>query len=185
MSKWDLWQIYSSEKSNSKISLVVDNIATNQNAAPTTSTMHHYLTLSLILCVTVWDGAFAFYAGPIAPTTSLSSIGSSSTDVVQPSSNVFAVSNSVRRNLVVLQEGKVNDGTERGIPILALTLLGCVWLFTIPPEFRRAFICPSEICVENRDKCNDCRTLSEWKDGVKEYYDSGGGIVWDFSIAPK
>ena len=38
---------------------------------------------------------------------------------------------------------------------------------------------------ENRDKCYNCVTTSEWVDGIKEYYANGGGVQFDFSIAPE
>jgi hypothetical protein len=76
------------------------------------------------------------------------------------------------------------SGTKRGIPILVLVLLGNLWCFTIPPEFRRAHICPTPSCVESRQSCYDCRTLNELRAGIADYYRGGGGIKWDFSIDP-
>ena len=81
---------------------------------------------------------------------------------------------------------KYDDGTGRGVPILVVILLACVWCFTVPPEFRRALIC-SDRCVELREEapqCNNCITGDEWMAGVKQYYANGGGIEWDFSIDP-
>jgi hypothetical protein len=75
------------------------------------------------------------------------------------------------------------DGTGRGLYIFAAVLGVCVWLFSIPPEFRRAHFCAVERCVQNRAKCYDCVTFSEWKDGVSEYYESGGGVQFDFTVA--
>jgi hypothetical protein len=75
------------------------------------------------------------------------------------------------------------DGTGRGLYIFAAVLGACVWLFSIPPEFRRAHFCAIERCVQNRAKCYDCVTFSEWKDGVSEYYENGGGVQFDFTVA--
>ena len=77
------------------------------------------------------------------------------------------------------------DGTGvRGPIILTITLLFLAWLFSIPPEFRRAHICSVERCVANRAACNDCQTIDEIKNGIIEYYKNGGGIQFDFSIDP-
>jgi hypothetical protein len=78
------------------------------------------------------------------------------------------------------------DGTNRGAIILGVVLLACVWIFSIPPEFRRAYLCGSERCIEDRQAylCNDCMTTDEWRTGIINYYKSGGGIKFDFSIDP-
>lgn len=39
------------------------------------------------------------------------------------------------------------DGTGRGNVILALVGLIAIWIFSIPPEFRRAHICTTDGCV--------------------------------------
>jgi hypothetical protein len=79
----------------------------------------------------------------------------------------------------------IDDGTGRGLYILGIVFLACVWCFTVPPEFRRAYIC-SDGCAVNREapQCNNCVTSDEWTAGVKDYYANGGGIQWDFSIDP-
>jgi hypothetical protein len=78
------------------------------------------------------------------------------------------------------------DGTGRGSVIQVLVLLGIVWLFSIPPEFRRAHFCVGERggipCVENRAKCYDCVTFKEWTSDVSEYYKNGGGVQFDFTV---
>ncbi|CAB9499978.1 expressed unknown protein [Seminavis robusta] len=82
---------------------------------------------------------------------------------------------------------KVDDGAGRGVPILVIALLACVWCFTVPPEFRRAYICSDRCALEeNRaaPQCNSCVTADEWRSGIAEYYANGGGIQWDFSIDP-
>jgi hypothetical protein len=91
-------------------------------------------------------------------------------------------------NVVLLaqkQPPTPNDiyGIDRGLPLLGFAFLLSAWFFTIPPEFRRARFCASDLCVSLR--CNDCMTVNEWTTGIKDYYQNGGGIHWDFSIDPK
>lgn len=60
-----------------------------------------------------------------------------------------------------------------------------VWIFSIPPEFRRQKIC-STTCEQNRDSsslCAACVTGPEWVEEVLDYYRNGGGVHFDFSIA--
>lgn len=78
------------------------------------------------------------------------------------------------------------DGTGRGAYLLGIVLLACLWVFSIPPEFRRAYLCGSERCEQDRTAylCNDCITTKEWREGIMDYYRSGGGIQFDFSIDP-
>ncbi|KAL7553555.1 hypothetical protein ACHAWF_016853 [Thalassiosira exigua] len=74
------------------------------------------------------------------------------------------------------------DGNAEGQIILAVVLLLNVWIFSIPPEFRRAKICPEEISVQSGGKCV---TPESWRDGIADYYRNGGGISFDFSIEGK
>lgn len=78
------------------------------------------------------------------------------------------------------------DGTGRGSVIFAAVLLTVVWSFSIPPEFRRAVLCPSA-CEDNPNivTCRECVTFDDWKTGIQDYYKNGGGINFDFSIDPK
>ena len=75
------------------------------------------------------------------------------------------------------------DGTGRGVILQGLTLLVCIWIFSIPPEFRRSHFCVVDKCVQNRAQCYDCVTFDEWKHGIVEYYQNGGGVQFDFSVA--
>lgn len=79
---------------------------------------------------------------------------------------------------------QVVDGANRGYVLLGLVFLACVWIFSIPPEFRRMHFCTSPDCVQNRASCYDCVTVSEWTNSVAEYYKNGGGIQFDFSVDP-
>ncbi len=73
------------------------------------------------------------------------------------------------------------SGQRRGLILFPLVLLFTVWLFTIPPEFRRAHICSEQQVIDYPGKCI---TPDTWINGVKEYYRNGGGIEFDFSIDP-
>jgi hypothetical protein len=88
----------------------------------------------------------------------------------------------------ILSSRKPNAGLDgtgtRGPIIFSIVLLGTIWLFSIPPEFRRAHICTAERCIVNRAACSDCQTVEEIKDGIIQYYKNGGGIQFDFSIDP-
>ena len=90
-----------------------------------------------------------------------------------------------RRRPMFYEPSSQVDGTGRGKYILAFSLASCLWIFSIPTEFRRAIICPSDACAEQRTLCNDCMTRDEWVGGIKEYYRNGGGVKFDFSIDPK
>jgi hypothetical protein len=69
-----------------------------------------------------------------------------------------------------------SDGTDRGAVILGVVFLACVWMFSVPPEFRRAHICSTESHV-------NCVTADEWKEGIADYYANGGGVNFDFTVA--
>ena len=55
-----------------------------------------------------------------------------------------------------------------------------VWIFSIPPEFRRARFCTEEDVRLHPEK--NCQTFDMWRKGVAEYYANGGGVEFDFSI---
>jgi hypothetical protein len=74
------------------------------------------------------------------------------------------------------------DGTNQGIIMQWIALLVCIWLFSIPTEFRRAHFCTTNQCTTNRSKCYDCVTFGEWIGVIAKYYQNGGGIQFDFSI---
>ena len=74
-------------------------------------------------------------------------------------------------------------GLERGLVIQTIVVAFCVWLFSIPPEFRRAYFCSTTYCEQNRSQCHNCVTTAEWSAGVAEYYKNGGGIEFDFTVA--
>jgi len=63
----------------------------------------------------------------------------------------------------------------RGTALFAGVLLINVWLFTLPPSFRR-----QELCLARTS--TNCQSLPEFVSSVADYYKGGGGIVLDFSI---
>lgn len=87
--------------------------------------------------------------------------------------------------LLTEDEAKIlRDSENRGNILFALVFAACIWIFSIPPEFRRAHLCTTEQCIQNRDKCYDCVSFSEWKSHVNDYYRNGGGFHLDFTIDP-
>jgi hypothetical protein len=68
------------------------------------------------------------------------------------------------------------DGSGRGLLLMALSLMACVWIFSIPPEYRRAHICSTSV------ERGDCIPLNVWVNDVKTYYRNGGGVHFDFTI---
>mmetsp|Transcript_8875 Transcript_8875/g.13649 ORF Transcript_8875/g.13649 Transcript_8875/m.13649 type:complete len:166 (+) Transcript_8875:104-601(+) len=78
---------------------------------------------------------------------------------------------------------KAVDGTGRGVILQGFVFLVTLWMFSIPPEFRRSYFCGSPRCEANRSLCHNCVTGKEWVDGVTEYYKNGGGVQFDFTIS--
>mmetsp|Transcript_15809 Transcript_15809/g.15997 ORF Transcript_15809/g.15997 Transcript_15809/m.15997 type:complete len:173 (-) Transcript_15809:371-889(-) len=82
------------------------------------------------------------------------------------------------------EESSVDDsdptGQKRGAYLFASIMLIVVWLFSVPPEFRRARFCTEEQYSTYRY----CTTPKEWVNGVKDYYGNGGGVKFDFTVDP-
>ncbi|KAL3826764.1 hypothetical protein ACHAXA_000590 [Cyclostephanos tholiformis] len=74
-------------------------------------------------------------------------------------------------------------GLGRGKILLVLAMIVNVWLFSIPPEFRRSRFCTDEDVSLHPEK--HCTTFGAWRTGITEYYAKGGGIKFDFSIEGK
>jgi hypothetical protein len=72
------------------------------------------------------------------------------------------------------------DGSIGGTYFMAVVLLVNVWIFSIPPEYRRAHLYPEG----NAGLYSDPKgiTAKDWAAGVAQYYANGGGIKFDFSI---
>jgi hypothetical protein len=84
-----------------------------------------------------------------------------------------------------------DDGRSVGFVLLGVSLLASAWLFTIPPSFRRAYLCPSDYFANSnnngiaQEQTTDCVPWKVWWSDVVAYYRSGGGIQWDISIDPQ
>jgi hypothetical protein len=85
-----------------------------------------------------------------------------------------------------------DDGRSVGFVLLGMSLLLSAWLFTIPPSFRRAYLCPSDYFANSNDgfaqqqeQRADCVPWGVWWSDVIEYYKNGGGVQWDFSVDPQ
>jgi hypothetical protein len=72
------------------------------------------------------------------------------------------------------------DGLKNAPIIFASILLLAVWLFSIPPDFRRARFCSDQQIIDNPG--SRCTTFSEWSSGIAQYYQNGGGLTFDFSV---
>jgi putative exporter of polyketide antibiotics len=71
-------------------------------------------------------------------------------------------------------------GRNEGAVIFAVVFAVCIWVFSIPTEFRRARFCSEEQSATYAQ----CKTVGQWTSGVAAYYKSGGGVKFDFSIDP-
>jgi len=74
-------------------------------------------------------------------------------------------------------------GITRGTLVFVLAFLVNLWLFSIPPELRRARNCNEEQVRMYPD--SKCMTGKMWWGAVQDYYRQGGGIHFDFSIEGK
>lgn len=103
-----------------------------------------------------------------------------------PTSSASSSSTQLMERKEPYKSGKAVDGTGRGAIIQIFAVGICVWLFTVPPEFRRTYFCPAEMYCQEEGKCTrPCTTYSEFFKKVGDYYRGGGGIQWDFSISPE
>ncbi|KAI2513447.1 hypothetical protein MHU86_921 [Fragilaria crotonensis] len=142
--------------------------------------MKRFTISFLLLCVGFHEGSVAF-----APSPTLNVRGKDVQKTCHSVLSLIDLQKATTRTAVVCQQSQTPNeiyGIERGYPILAFFFLLSAWFFTIPPQFRRARFCASDICVQTR--CNDCVTVTEWVTGIQDYYRNGGGIKWDFSIDP-
>ncbi len=85
------------------------------------------------------------------------------------------------------KDSLIADYEERGKYLFAFVMAAIIWSFSIPPEIRRQHLCFSRNCrLDNTGKfCYDCISFGEYTNMVKEYYQGGGGIKFDFSIDKK
>lgn len=73
-------------------------------------------------------------------------------------------------------------GLKEGFVLFGIVLLLNVWLFSVPPEYRRARFCSEEDVALYPD--SKCTTFKAWRTGIMDYYANGGGVQFDFSIDP-
>ena len=73
-------------------------------------------------------------------------------------------------------------GMNTGIVLLLVSIVVNLWFFTIPPEFRRTRICSEQESAEYPDIC---MTERQFASRIAEYYKGGGGVQWDFTVAPE
>lgn len=83
-------------------------------------------------------------------------------------------------------QGDRNDadptGMKRGLVLFPLMILVSIWMFSIPPEYRRAKICTEQQVIDNPG--SKCITAGNWISGIQDYYRNGGGVEFDFTIDP-
>ncbi|KAL7469120.1 hypothetical protein ACHAXS_009366 [Conticribra weissflogii] len=73
-------------------------------------------------------------------------------------------------------------GLKEGFVLFGVVLLLNIWLFSVPPEYRRARFCSEEDVASYPD--SKCTTFKAWRTGIVDYYANGGGVKFDFSIDP-
>lgn len=90
-------------------------------------------------------------------------------------------SSSIREELAAME--KVN--TQRGLAVLGSLLFVICWLFTVPPDIRRADVCPPGSSGQN------CVTLAALGERVSAHYATCGRdgatapcVAFDFSVDP-
>ena len=75
-------------------------------------------------------------------------------------------------------------GLKQGAYLFGLVGFLCVWVFSVPVEFRRARMC-SEEQVRTAAPERNCMTFGTWRQGIADYYSNGGGVNFDFSVEGK
>jgi hypothetical protein len=101
----------------------------------------------------------------------------------QSQSKSFTILNLNKDNIDTTSNDADPTGMKRGLVLFPLVLLVAVWLFSIPPEFRRARICTEQQVIDNPN--SKCITAQNWVSGVKGYYQNGGGVEFDFTVDPE
>lgn len=150
-----------------------------------------YLALPLILCLSNQSPIVSAFTNSNIQSPLVSMVKKSRfndtpfrTPIHDQGRAVHSSSKLTRLYLTEKENKMLKESEERGSVLFAVLFALLLWMFTLPPEFRRAYPCISTQCVSNRVKCNNCVTLSEWTNGVIDYYVSGGGVQFDFSIDP-
>ena len=80
------------------------------------------------------------------------------------------------------KENKDVSGGDRGLILFAVVLAINIWMFSIPPSFRRQQLCPAEYLEQYPQA--ECITAETWRGQIVDYYRNGGGVQFDFSVDP-
>ena len=150
--------------------------------------MRKFLTTLALLTVSYCDG----FITTIAPQQQVMAPTTQALPLASPS-QIFLSNNNNNNENNDPKPYKIPDGTgTRGQVLLAIALLLNVWMFSLPPSFRRQNICTDEgyekVVIKGGAQQGDdnyCITMEMWKDSIVEYYKNGGGVVFDLSIDPK
>jgi hypothetical protein len=182
---------YSTVQYNSASNLVISSIKENM------SRINHLLRLAALALVLLSFSSTTTTTTAFCPSTPYSktvvvSRRNNNNNNHHHSNAVSQAPPSLNRSFTQLFERKkgeykgTNDGTGRGLIFQAFVLGICIWLFTVPPEFRRTYFCPADIYCQEEGSCQrECVTYDQFFQNVGDYYKNGGGIQWDFSIDPK
>jgi hypothetical protein len=103
--------------------------------------------------------------------------------VAQSSHTIQRSSSSSSRSVALwlgLRDDTDVDGLRNAPVFFAAIVLLAVWLFSIPPDFRRARFCTEQQILDN--PTSRCTTVSEWSNGIAQYYKEGGNVKFDFSV---
>jgi hypothetical protein len=104
---------------------------------------------------------------------------SDNTGMTRPVANRLATMGQKGDDDRVARSDRIGGTGTEGKALLILGFLLSAWFFTVPPEFRRTRICSVS---ETQQFPEVCMTADQFVDRVAEYYKSGGGIQWDFSV---
>jgi hypothetical protein len=135
--------------------------------------MHSILLASLVVLLCM-DSSQAFVVPTQHRVTTAPSF-SRSLPGWDPSSTTLPLSNNSN-------EEENNDplGISRGAILFLVVALANLWLFSVPPEFRRARNCSEEQVLLHPGR--NCMTAEMWWGGIADYYRNGGGVQFDFSM---
>jgi len=141
--------------------------------------MLRFLLFVTLLCSAQLVAAFVPHHQPQV-TNTFKTIGTATLPTKQPPSLFFpsAVATTSTATTTALSMKASQDGTGRGLYLFAIVFAACVWCFTVPPEFRRAYICDDKCFQEKYQEAPQCKTCvsgEDWINGVKAYYANGGG----------
>ena len=151
--------------------------------------MFRFLLLVSLLCSAQLVAAFV-PRHQSQVTNTFKTIGTATLPMRQPQFLLSPSAVATTATTTALSMKASQDGTGRGLYIFAFVFLACVWCFTVPPEFRRAYICDDKCFQEKYQEAPQCKTCvkgEDWINGVKAYYANGGGkfsgvYAWGFVL---